>query len=168
MMTLWPKKRLSKNSAAFWRNGTFPLRPIIQSFLKGWDYEAVTKPTQGEILLSGQTGIYGKEPRVFYMLSELMASAKERVIIHTPYAVCNDYMYETLTELCRQVPEVTMMVNSVANGNNLVASSDYLKKKHIVETGLNIYEYDGELSVHGKSIVIDDDISIVGSYNLGL
>lgn len=145
------------------------LKANYPKLFESWDYEAVTKPTQGVHLLSGQTGIYGKEPRVFYMLSELMASAKDRVIIHTPYAVCNEYMYETLTELCRQVPEVTMMVNSVANGDNLVASSDYLKnKKHIVETGLNIYEYDGGNSYHGKSIVIDDHISIVGSYNLDL
>lgn len=134
-----------------------------------FDYAQVTEPTQGVELLSGETGIYGKEPRVFYMLSQLMAHAQEQVIIHTPYAVCNDYMYDTLTNLCAQVPEVTMMVNSVENGDNLVASSDYLKNKgHLIETGLEIYEYDGGISYHGKSVVIDNDISIVGSYNLDL
>lgn len=134
-----------------------------------FDYAQVTEPTQGVELLSGETGIYGKEPRVFYMLSQLMAHAQEQVIIHTPYAVCNDYMYDTLTNLCAQVPDVTMMVNSVENGDNLVASSDYLKNKgHLIETGLEIYEYDGGISYHGKSVVIDNDISIVGSYNLDL
>lgn len=107
------------------------------------DYAQVTEPTQGVELLSGETGIYGKEPRVFYMLSQLMAHA--------------------------QVPDVTMMVNSVENGDNLVASSDYLKNKgHLIGTGLEIYEYDGGISYHGKSVVIDNDISIVGSYNLDL
>lgn len=145
------------------------LRSEHPGLFGGCDYLAVTEPTQGVHLLSGQTGIYGKEPRIFYMLTQLMATADERVVIHTPYAVCNDDMYEALTRLCQQVPEVTMMINSVANGDNVVASSDYLKnKKHLVATGLQMYEYDGGNSYHGKSIVIDGDISIVGSYNLDL
>ncbi len=145
------------------------LQEVRPDLFEPFDYAQVTEPTQGVELLSGETGIYGKEPRVFYMLSQLMAHAQEQVIIHTPYAVCNDYMYDTLTNLCAQVPEVTMMVNSVENGDNLVASSDYLKNKgHLIETGLEIYEYDGGISYHGKSVVIDNDISIVGSYNLDL
>ena len=158
-----------RRQRVFLENRYASLKKDFPELFEPWDYETVTYETQGVHLLSGQTGIYGKEPRVFYMLSQLMATAKERVIIHTPYAVCNDYMYETLTDLSRQVPDVMMMINSVANGDNLVASSDYLKnKKHLVETGLAIYEYDGGNSYHGKSIVIDDDISIVGSYNLDL
>ncbi|MDE5678865.1 MAG: phospholipase D family protein, partial [Lachnospiraceae bacterium] len=31
-----------------------------------------------------------------------------------------------------------------------------------------LYEYDGGDSYHGKSIIIDDDISIIGSYNFDL
>ena len=63
---------------------------------ESFDYAAVTKPTKGVHLISGQTGIYGKEPLVFEKLSRLMLEADTQVIIHTPYAVCNDYMYDTL------------------------------------------------------------------------
>ena len=98
------------------------------------------------------------------MLTELMKQANDKVIIHTPYIVCNDYMYDALTQVNASVPDVRMMINSVANGDNVVASSDYLKnKKNVIETGITIYEYDGGTSYHGKSVVIDDYVSIVGS-----
>ena len=45
----------------------------------------------------------------------------------------------------------------------------YVKNKQkVIETGVQIYEYDGGHSYHGKSILIDDTISIIGSYNLDL
>lgn len=133
------------------------------------DYREQTVPTNQVRLISNPTGIYGKEPVVFYSLSELMKQAKEQVTIHTPYAVCNGYMYETLEKICETVPDVHMLVNSVENGDNIVASSDYLKYKgKLLDTGIRILEYDGGESYHGKSIVIDDDLAVVGSYNLDL
>ena len=46
-----------------------------------------------------------------------MKDAKRSVLIHTPYAVFNDYMYDTMKEITERVP-VTMMINSVENGDN--------------------------------------------------
>lgn len=135
----------------------------------GCDYYDMTVETNAVNLISNPTGIYGKEPVVFYKLSELMKDADYEVIIHMPYAVCNDYMYETLSEISEIVPEIHMMINSVENGDNVMASSDYRKNKgKLIDTGIQILEYDGGKSYHGKSIVIDDDISIIGSYNLDL
>ena len=34
--------------------------------------------------------------------------------------------------------------------------------------GFRCSEYDGGVSYHGKSIVIDEDMSIIGSYNMDL
>ena len=98
-----------------------------------------------------------------------MAHAKERVVLHTPYAVLSNDMYQGMKEISETGVDFTMLINSVENGDNIVASSDYLKNKgKIIDTGVQIYEYDGGESYHGKSILIDDDISIVGSYNLDL
>ncbi len=44
-----------------------------------------------------------------------------------------------------------MMINSVENGDNFFASSDYPRhKKQFIETGMRILEYDGGLSYHGN------------------
>jgi len=133
------------------------------------DYNGRTVPTEGVWLLSNPTGLYGKEPVLFYELMELMKQAKERVLIHTPYAVCNSYMYKTLEEVGQQVPDMRILLNSVENGDNFAASSDYLRNKdNLLDTGIALYEYDGGISYHGKSVVIDGNISVIGSYNLDL
>lgn len=134
-----------------------------------FDYSLNTHPTNSVQLLTGPTGIYSKEPVLFYQLTQLMKTARTQVTIHTPYAVCNDFMYEQLSVVAQAVPETTLMLNSVDNGDNMVASSDYLhNKKDLIQTGLSIYEYDGGSSYHGKSVTIDDDISVIGSYNFDL
>ena len=131
------------------------------------DYANMTHETEGICLLSNPTDIYGKEPVAFQQLTDLMIQAQERVIIHTPYAVLNKDMREKLTEVADQVPDTRLVINSVENGDNFFASSDYqYNKQKVIDTGLQLYEYDGGTSYHAKSIVIDDDISIIGSYNL--
>lgn len=134
-----------------------------------WDYLEHTYEAGAIRLLSNPTHIYGKEPVVFYELIQLMGQAEERVLFQTPYVVCNDWMYEQLTEIGTKVPEAEILLNSVDNGDNFVASSDYLRhKEEVTAMGLKLWEYDGGISNHGKTILIDDDISIVGSYNLDL
>lgn len=136
---------------------------------EAYDYEKNTVPTGKITLVSNPTGVYGKEPVVFYTLAQIMEEAEDRVIIHTPYIVCNSYMYEELGKICKNVPDVKLMVNSVENGDNFVASSDYrFHKGGVLDTGVSLYEYDGGLSYHGKSLIIDDDISVIGSYNMDL
>lgn len=66
----------------------------------------------------------------------------------------------------QQVPNTTMILNSIASGDNICASADYQKNRSkILGTGVSLYEYMGRHSTHGKSLIIDDDIAVVGSYN---
>lgn len=131
-------------------------------------YETHTVPAGKITLVSNPVTIYAKEPVVFYTMTKLMEDAGERVLIHTPYAVFNETMYEALSEVTEKVP-VTMMINSVENGDNFFASSDYPRhKKAFIDTGMEILEYDGGLSYHGKSLVIDDRLCAIGSYNFDL
>lgn len=138
-------------------------------FVEDGHYDQITVPIKKATLVSNPKGIYGKEPEVWYQLKELMLNAKDKVIIHTPYAVLSSEMSEGMEEISKKNIDFTMMINSVENGDNFVASSDYLLHKGgIIDTGVQLYEYDGGDSYHGKSILIDDNISVVGSYNLDL
>jgi CDP-diacylglycerol--glycerol-3-phosphate 3-phosphatidyltransferase len=131
-----------------------------------YDYTLVTDPTNKITLLSNPTTIYPKEPKVLYALTELMKNAKNNVKIHTPYFIPNDIMYQLFQEIARN-SDVTIMFNSVANNGNPFAASDYYyNRKQIIDIGMKILEYDGGVSYHGKSIAIDDDIAIIGSFNL--
>ena len=132
------------------------------------DYAAVTEPTDGIWLLSNPTGIYAKQPLVFESLCALMRQARQGVVLHSPYAVLNEAMRGALAEITARVP-VTLMVNAVENGANVVASSDFLyHRDEVLSTGVTLLEYAGGLSYHGKSLAIDDDLSVIGSYNLDM
>lgn len=132
------------------------------------DYVSMTQETRGVYLISNPTGLYAKQPVVFKTLCELMKLAEDEVIIHSPYAVLNGYMADSLKFIAEKKP-VTLMVNARENGDNIVASSDYTyHRDDVLDTGVNLLEYAGGESYHGKSIAIDDDLSIIGSFNLDL
>lgn len=138
-------------------------------YFSGCDYIEITHPTKSIKLLSNPTGIYPKEPRVFYGLSQLMKKGQKTVNIHTPYVICNDLMYDSFSDIAKKNIHFKLMTNSVANNSNVFGSNDYRKNKgKILDTGVELYEYEGGTSYHGKTITIDDDISIVGSFNMDL
>ena len=144
------------------------LRDAAPELFEPADYAAMTVETHGVWLISNPTGIYAKRPVVFSQLCALMSLAERDIVLHSPYAVLDDAMQARLTEIAAKTP-VTLMVNAVENGNNWVASGDYLyHKPQVLSTGMRVLEYAGGDSYHGKSCVIDDDISIIGSYNLDL
>lgn len=137
--------------------------------LEEFDYIDFTYEVNKISLLVNPVHIYSKEPTVFYSLIQLMKDFKNEVNIHTPYIICNDIMYEALESVCSGNGNVKLMTNSVANNGNPFGASDYLiNRDKLLQTGLNIYEYEGGISYHGKSITIDNNISIIGSFNMDI
>lgn len=133
------------------------------------DYVEMTYEVNKITLLSNPTHVYAKEPTLFYSLAELMKNAKKEVAVHTPYIICNDWMYDSFQKVCEDGKKVLLMTNSVANNGNPFGASDYQKNKgKLLRTGLEIHEYEGGVSYHGKSITIDDELAIVGSFNMDM
>ena len=134
-----------------------------------FDYTTITYEVNKITFLTNPVHIRSKEPTLFYSLFRLMKNAKEEIKIHTPYIICNDMMYEALEDICNGQADVSLMTNSAPNNDNPFGASDYLlHKDKILKTGIRVYEYEGGISYHGKSITIDDNISIVGSFNMDL
>lgn len=158
------------------RTAAEELREVYAQYLTDYpeaaavpDYEAMTYPTNKITLLANPTTVYAKEPTVFYALTELMKQAETSVTIHTPYIIANDWMYDAFAEIAAAVPDANMMTNSVANNGNPFGAGDYRANfDKILATGIQLLEYEGGVSYHGKSIVIDDDLSIVGSFNMDM
>lgn len=131
-----------------------------------FDYTKITVPTNKITLISNPTHIMSKEPYILYQLYELMKQAKERVWIQSPYLVLNDDMYEMFHTLQKEVKDFRVLLNSTAVGDNFMASSDYtFNRKKVIATGANLYEFQGTRSTHNKSVIIDDDIAVIGSFN---
>ena len=133
-----------------------------------YSYEENTFPVEGIALLSNPVNAGVKEPVVWHKLMSLVSSAEDSVKFHTPYIICNDMMYDTLAGAAAG-KEVSVMTNSVANNGNSFGAADLEKNRDkMLATGISRLEYEGGVSYHGKSLVIDDDISVVGSFNMDM
>ena len=83
------------------------------------DYWETTAATKKISFLHNPTHIYGKEPYVWEELRQLMMQAKERVMIHTPYAVYSEEMYEGMKEISEKVSNTSVILNAIAVGDNV-------------------------------------------------
>lgn len=142
-------------------------RPDIM--IDEFDYMDYTVPTNKITLITNPITVMSKEPYIWYQINELMQNAKDRVIIQTPYVVLSKAMENDLKKLKGKLRQYDMLINSIEVGDNYMASSDYLfNKQDVLDTGATVYEFAGEYSMHNKSVLIDDDISIIGSYNFDM
>ena len=109
-----------------------------------------------------------KAPVLWKILCTKMAMGRE-IFIQSPYMICNNRMYRDLKNICSLASYVKVITNSPETGANPWGCSDYLNQKdNILKTGVEIYEYFGDQSMHTKTILIDRDISIVGSFNMDM
>lgn len=72
-------------------------------------------------------------------------------------------MYNALKKVTDNV-QVQVITNAPQSGANPWGCADYLNHRDdILETGVDICEWNGSFSMHTKTILIDDRISIIGS-----
>ena len=127
---------------------------------------SATCPTAKITFISNPTNTTKKEPWVGYQLQRLALAAQESVTVQTPYATANRYLLETMTETASDA-QLVMLTNSLASSPNFPAFSNYFSQRRaFLATGAAIYEYQSYDSIHGKSMVIDNRLSAVGSLNL--
>lgn len=160
------KKVLSKRSELQSRYQSLTVSyPSIQ---ESQDWNALTTETGKVTLLTNPIEANNKEPHMWYALSQLMKQGKE-IKIYTPYIICGKKMYSDLAEICDTVDSVEIITNDVASGANPWGCTDYLnQQEHIRATGVQVYEYLNKNSSHTKAYLIDDRLSIIGSYNLDM
>ena len=126
-----------------------------------------TIPANKITLVNNGTHAGPKTPLVLQTIQYLAQDA-DNVTIQTPYVICNGYMYDVLTEISSHA-DLKIILNAVEKGSNPWGCTDYLnQKKKILKTGADVYELMNEHAVHTKAALIDDRLSVVGSYNLDM
>ncbi|MFV0395926.1 MAG: phospholipase D-like domain-containing protein [Coprobacillaceae bacterium] len=124
-------------------------------------------PTNKIILLHNPIGTGKKEPWIAYQLTKLANRTKRSILLQTPYSTANPFLLKTIKKLTNKVESLVMVTNSLASSPNYPAFSNYWsQRKKFVDNGVSIYEYQSNDSIHGKSIVFDDHLSAVGSFNM--
>ena len=129
------------------------------------DWQEKTFHADGVMLVINPVNISNKEPEIWYSLCRVMEEGEE-ILINTPYIICNNRMYDDLNHLAEGGRKIGFLTNSVENGANPWGCCDYMnQKKKLQKHGAHVFEYLGGKSLHTKTMIIDDDLCVVGSCN---
>ncbi|WP_275099384.1 phospholipase D-like domain-containing protein [Sedimenticola hydrogenitrophicus] len=120
-------------------------------------------------------------------LVELIAGARQSITIQSPYLVMPEGGLTLFSDLIRRGVQVRIVTNSLASTDNLQAYSGYAKQREaLLAAGLEIYEFKPDapiarelmtrpvpptrepplFAIHAKSLVVDDRIAYIGTFNL--
>ncbi|WP_282923577.1 phospholipase D-like domain-containing protein [Mediterraneibacter massiliensis] len=144
------------------------LRSDYPTAWEEWDWNSCTMSANKITLLSNPIEAENKEPHVWYCITQLLHTGQD-ALIYTPYIICGKEMYQDLTSARQSLSSLNILTNDVSSGANPWGCTDYLnQKKRIWDTNVRVYEYLGPHSNHTKAILIDDRMSIIGSFNMDM
>ncbi|AAF31002.1 phospholipase D-like domain-containing protein [Ureaplasma parvum] len=93
-----------------------------------------------------------------------IANAKKSITIFTPYLFPTEDILIGLKAAANTGIKVKIILPGRVDSWSFIISMNRLSYESLIKSGVQIYEYSGFL--HTKAILIDDDISLLGSYNL--
>jgi phosphatidylserine/phosphatidylglycerophosphate/cardiolipin synthase-like enzyme len=122
------------------------------------------------------------------ILIDLVKNAKTSIEIQTPYLITTELGQNLFREAVERGVKVRILTNSLASTDNVEAFSGYQSEREaLLNTGIRIFEFrpdaairkqimTGELQdvliqepifgLHAKSMVIDNETTVIGTFNL--
>lgn len=102
-----------------------------------------------------------------HRLVRLGLKAKTELNILSPYLIPTEGMMKVFQRLIDRGVKVRIITNSLNSTDNLFAQAGYKgSKEAMIKMGVELYEYNGPDTAHAKVAVIDNKISVIGTYNL--
>ncbi|WP_062211339.1 cardiolipin synthase [Aureimonas sp. AU12] len=98
------------------------------------------------------------------LFTDLIYSARQRVVLATPYFIPNEPLLVALRTAVSKGVRVTLFVTSTTN-SMLIDRAQQSYYDELLEAGVEVMLY-RERFLHAKHLSIDDDIAIVGSANM--
>ncbi|WOD44588.1 cardiolipin synthase [Hwangdonia lutea] len=117
-----------------------------------------------EVVQIAASGPDSKQPVIFYSLLEAISSAKKSIYITSPYFIPDESLMDVLIIAILGGLDVKILIPGVSDSKmvNAAASAYYTE---LLQVGAKIYKYNKGF-VHAKTMVIDDDLAIIGSANM--
>lgn len=132
-----------------------------------WNWQTGMVPTNGIAFLSGPTNQGPKPPVLTQQLANFALNAEHSVVLQSPYVILDDTLQTFLTNLAEKGLDCRILTNSPAASPNPIARSVYTgDRKKIGQLDLRLLEYQGPGSIHAKTWVIDQRLTLLGSFNL--
>ena len=158
------------------------VRPLLESMV--WDEMTFISDIPGKNRGDMGLGGGGESTR---RLIEALRDAKQEILIQSPYLVMPEGGIEFFEELVDRGVRIRISTNSLASTDNIQAFSGYAsQRKRLLRAGIEIYEYkpypalrktllkrypkiaenDPVFALHAKSLVIDNEVIFIGTFNL--
>ncbi len=121
-------------------------------------------------------------------LINLVMKAKKSVVIQSPYLITTELGQKVFSETVKRGVNIRILTNSLGSNDNYEAFAGYQKcRKDLLKTGVRIFEFKPDAAcryqlltsalqkkmdykpifgLHAKSMVIDDSITVIGTFNL--
>ncbi|WP_432222795.1 cardiolipin synthase [Flavobacterium sp. TMP13] len=117
-----------------------------------------------EVVQIAASGPDSSQPLIFYSLLEAISSAKKSIYITSPYFIPGESLMDALIIAIQSGLDVKVLIPGISDSKmvNAAASAYYTE---LLEYGAKIYQYNKGF-VHAKTMVIDDDLAIIGSANM--
>ncbi len=118
----------------------------------------------GEIVQLVPSGPDSDLPVIFYSLLEAIGAAKKKILITTPYFIPGESLMDVLIIAAQGGLKVQLLVPGVSDSKlvNAAARSYYTE---LLKYGVEIFLYNKGF-IHAKTMVVDDDLAIIGSANM--
>ncbi len=176
----WPqvRERITQVPVAFDR--------IRESGAFAWS-DSVTFVTDAPGKNAGTDGLGGSGASTEALI-RLVSDARKSVTIQSPYLVTTQVSQELFRDAIARGVRVRILTNSLASTDNLDAFSGYQRERdELLRIGVEIYEFKPDAAVrrqvmtgalqttlnyapifglHAKSMVVDDAIAVIGTFNL--
>ncbi|MDR0833017.1 MAG: cardiolipin synthase [Candidatus Symbiothrix sp.] len=127
-------------------------------------YFPPTKLYTDNLMQIATSGPYSKFTNLLQATISIILSAKKYVYMQTPYFLPTDSLFEALQIAALSGVDVRLMVSKKSDSAYIdpAARSYY---EDLLRAGMRIYELQGSF-VHAKTLVADDNLSVIGSCNL--
>jgi len=175
---------LKKENHLFWRDTHLMIQGQAAAYLQylfmgDWNFCSATpfeysetyfidstkqEMIESEVVQIAASGPDSKQPVIFYSLLEAIGSAQKRIYITSPYFIPDESLIDALLIAIQGGLDVKIIIPGVSDSKmvNAAASAYYTE---LLKVGAKIYKYNKGF-VHAKTMVIDDDLAIVGTANM--
>lgn len=134
----------------------------------------------------GASGLSGGGESTFHLIN-VVRGAKESILIQSPYLIMPDGGIELFEQLINQGVQIRISTNSLASTDNIPAFGGYASQRSdLLDAGVELYEFKPHpaiqeqlienypriaehapvFAIHAKSMVIDDELAFIGTFNL--
>jgi len=135
----------------------------------------------------GEDGLHGGGESTDALI-DLIKGAKESISIQSPYFITTELSQQLFREAIKRGVVVKILTNSLTSTDNLEAFSGYQREREaLLDLGINIFEFKPNAAIrfkimtgalqkkmnytpifglHAKSMVIDKQVAVIGTFNL--